>query len=154
MKKIDFGQTVSILANIGVIAGIIFLAIEVQQNNTLMRAQTRSDIARDISGMLLGNAHSPFLEEMAFPEELQAYGGNTGQFRRAIASNAMFRIWENMHYQHRMGLYDDAEFRFELEAWRGNLAQEPIKSIWCSSRPSFSPEFVETVASLLETPCE
>jgi hypothetical protein len=28
MKKIDVGQTIGILANIGVVAGIVFLAIE------------------------------------------------------------------------------------------------------------------------------
>ena len=32
MKKIDLGQTVAILANVGVIAGIVFLAVEIQQN--------------------------------------------------------------------------------------------------------------------------
>ena len=32
MGKLDFGQTVTLLANLGVIAGIIFLAIEVGQN--------------------------------------------------------------------------------------------------------------------------
>ncbi len=41
MKKIDLGQTVSILANVGVIAGIIFLGIELQQNNDLMEAEAR-----------------------------------------------------------------------------------------------------------------
>ena len=46
MKKIDFGQTITILANLGVIAGIVFLAIEVSQNqesldqaNVLSRAE-------------------------------------------------------------------------------------------------------------------
>jgi hypothetical protein len=32
MKKIDLGQTIQILANVGVIAGIVFLAIEVRTN--------------------------------------------------------------------------------------------------------------------------
>ena len=32
MKKIDLGQAITILANIGVIAGILFLAVEVRQN--------------------------------------------------------------------------------------------------------------------------
>jgi hypothetical protein len=41
LKKIDLGQTITILANIGVIAGIIFLAIELRQNNELMRAEAR-----------------------------------------------------------------------------------------------------------------
>ena len=43
MKKIDFSQTVGILANIGVIAGIVFLALELQQNNELLAAQARRD---------------------------------------------------------------------------------------------------------------
>ena len=39
MKKLDLGQTITILANLGVIAGIVFLAIEIQQNNQLLRAE-------------------------------------------------------------------------------------------------------------------
>ena len=39
MKKIDVSQTLGILANIGVIAGIIFLAVELQQNNELLEAE-------------------------------------------------------------------------------------------------------------------
>jgi hypothetical protein len=51
MKQIDVGQTITILVNIGVIAGIVFLGIEIQQNNAALEAQTgltlsenRSDI--------------------------------------------------------------------------------------------------------------
>ena len=39
MKKIDLGQTIGIFANVGVIAGIIFLAIELRQNNQLLQAE-------------------------------------------------------------------------------------------------------------------
>ncbi len=60
MKKIDLGQTIGIFANIGVIAGIIFLAVELQQNNQLLRSEaeyhlfenmtaTASDLIRDAS---------------------------------------------------------------------------------------------------------
>ena len=42
MKKIDVGQLVGILANLGVIAGIVFLAIELRQNNELLEAEARS----------------------------------------------------------------------------------------------------------------
>lgn len=45
MKKIELGQAVSILANLGVIAGIVFLALELQQNNALLAAQARSELA-------------------------------------------------------------------------------------------------------------
>ena len=42
MNKIDLGQTITILANVGVIAGIVFLGIELQQNNELLSSQIRS----------------------------------------------------------------------------------------------------------------
>ena len=37
MEKIDLGQTLTILANLGVIAGIFFLAIEVRDSASLAR---------------------------------------------------------------------------------------------------------------------
>ena len=42
MKRIDLGQTVTILANLGVIAGIVFLGLELRQNNELLTAQGRA----------------------------------------------------------------------------------------------------------------
>ena len=57
MKKIDVGQTIAILANVGVIAGIIFLAIEIGQNqaaldeqNTLTRLSGRDATLEYFSG--------------------------------------------------------------------------------------------------------
>ena len=41
MKKIKLGQVVSILANVGVILGLMFLAYELRQNNQLIEAQQR-----------------------------------------------------------------------------------------------------------------
>ena len=41
MKNIDLGQTISILANLGVIGGILLLAYELRQNNSLMEAEAR-----------------------------------------------------------------------------------------------------------------
>ncbi len=38
MKKLDLSQTIGILANLGVIAGIVFLGVELRQNNDLLEA--------------------------------------------------------------------------------------------------------------------
>ena len=38
MKKIDFGQSIGILANIGVIAGIVFLGIEIRDSTRATQA--------------------------------------------------------------------------------------------------------------------
>lgn len=55
MKAFNFGQTVSLLANLGVIVGIVFLVFEMRQNSELMRVQinqARADAA------MLSNEHS------------------------------------------------------------------------------------------------
>ena len=49
MKKIDVGQTISIFANVGVIAGIVFLGIELRQNNELSRAEAQRARAAIVS---------------------------------------------------------------------------------------------------------
>ena len=41
MKNLDVGQTITILANVGVIAGIILLAVEIDQNNQALGTQAR-----------------------------------------------------------------------------------------------------------------
>ena len=43
MKTFDVGRTVSVLANIGVIVSIAFLAISIRQNNALLTVQARAN---------------------------------------------------------------------------------------------------------------
>ncbi len=49
MKKIDLGQTITILANVGVVAGIVFLAVELRQNNEFMAADARFNLLSAVS---------------------------------------------------------------------------------------------------------
>ena len=49
MNKIDLGQAISIFANVGVIAGIVFLGIELRQNNELSRAEAQRARAAIVS---------------------------------------------------------------------------------------------------------
>ena len=49
MKNIDVGQTITILAIVGVIAGIVFLGFEIQQNTTAMKSTAAQDIYGQIA---------------------------------------------------------------------------------------------------------
>jgi hypothetical protein len=48
MKKIDRDQTISLLANIGILIGILLLVFELNQNRVVIEAQTRSAITASI----------------------------------------------------------------------------------------------------------
>jgi hypothetical protein len=53
MKKLDLGQTLQLLGNLGVIVGILLLVYELNQNRDMMMAQTRTDLSQGIIEMLL-----------------------------------------------------------------------------------------------------
>ena len=152
MKKIDLGQTVSIMANLGVIAGIVFLAIELRQNNVLMRSQTRSEISQSISDFLVTQANSPYIEDLVAPERV-ASSNSIGELRFERLELAVFRIWENIYYQWERGLYEDSEFDSERQIWADDMNQPSMRKVFCEYRGAYSAGFVEELQSLMDEPC-
>jgi len=51
MKKIDLGQAITILANVGVVAGIVFLVYEIRQNTAQMRADAGYSINEAVDSL-------------------------------------------------------------------------------------------------------
>lgn len=149
MKKIDWNQAINTLASLGVILGIVFLAIETRQNSQMMRAQTRNEIAGAISDLALELARDPELAQLYFkartdfesltPLELIRFNAYVG---------ALFRAWENTHFQHRSGLFDEAEFEAERHMWQRTTTASWFASIWCSYRDGFSRPFVQELEAL------
>ncbi len=85
-------------ANIGVIAGIVFLGLELRQNADLMRAQSRAEMSRDTVNLLSLNVNDPsyidVLGRGLRGEELT--GVENSQFRRTY--NAFIWHWNNLEY--------------------------------------------------------
>ena len=52
MKKLDFGQTLQLLGNLGIIVGILLLVYELNQNRHMMMAQTRNELAQEVTNIL------------------------------------------------------------------------------------------------------
>ena len=55
MKSETINQWLTLLANVGVIAGIVFLAVELRQNSDITRAQTRAQLAEGVTELYLVN---------------------------------------------------------------------------------------------------
>ena len=142
MKKIDLGQTVQILANLGVIAGIVFLGIELQQNNALLGAQARTSRTQ----MRVDGLQSA----MSNPELLQARvkrreGQSLTPIEQALLDIDVIRqlvIWQYVHGEFRAGLIDERDI--PIENWRYNISRRPeLKSaLENPTRIGLRPEFV------------
>lgn len=143
MKKIDLGQLIQILANVGVIAGIVFLGIEVQQNNALLGAQARTSRTQlRVDGLQ---------SAMSNPDLLQARlkrrdGQTLTPIERALLDMDVTRqlvMWQYVHGEFRAGLID--ENAIPIENWRYTVSQRPeLKSALENPvRIGLRPEFVE-----------
>jgi len=141
----------SLAANIGALAGLLLVVLQLQQNRELMRAQVRHELAMGIVGLLETPAANPQLAsvlrraaagEPLTPDEVFQFG---------LRTNALLRYWEDVHYQYRQGLYDEVEFTRQRAAWRASLAGSVgFIDYWCRVRDLYSPLFREELDGLLE----
>ena len=122
MKKIDLGQTITILANVGVIAGIVFLAIELRQNNELLGQQARIASNEQWIASLEGLLDDPGLIELlsADPKSLDA--GDLSRHR--IMGVHTFAQWEFQWGEWRRGGLNEPEMERRIRIWR-NLFHPP-----------------------------
>ena len=103
-------------ANVGALVGLLLVVVQLHENRELMRAQIRHDLALGIVDLLnTAASNSQFasvLRRGGLGEQLTA--DEQYQFRQR--TNALLRYWEDVHYQYRQGLFDEAEYSRQKEA--------------------------------------
>ena len=138
-------------ANLGVLIGIFLLIVELQQNREMMRAQTRADIA----AMTIDHFHvvatdlelADILRRARLGEEL----GDTESTRYLFYTLATFRTFENVHYQYRLGLFDESEFAGELLGFQQLVTGSVgLTRHWCQFRVVTSKDFRVQVDSVFD----
>jgi hypothetical protein len=144
LKKLDLAQTVGLLANLGVIAGIVFLAIELRQNNELLAAQAR--VAR--FEMRATDATRAQYENPELAETLRKNRNNeplspteeviVDRYQRQVLLN-----WQFVYIEYVNGLLDREEILDS--AWRETFNNTPgFRQHWSRSKDSsFRPDFVQ-----------
>lgn len=151
MTADTLNRWLTLVANIGVLIGIVLLLMELNQNELNMRAQTRTDLSNGIIEILHVSASNPQLASLIRRaddgEELSA--DELQQYRHR--SYALFRYLENIHYQYRLGLYEENEFSAQRNAWGSYLNRSSAaQAAWCNYRLTVSPEFRAEVDGLLQ----
>ena len=141
-------------ANIGVLIGIVLVLVELDQNRDMMRAQTRNELALGIVDLLQTPASNAQLADVLY----RAHAGENLTpvefFQFKMRTNALLRYWENVHYQYRVGLYDEVEFSKQRIAWENSLSNSRLgQEYWCQVRLYYSPEFMAELDSLMPAAC-
>jgi hypothetical protein len=144
MKTVDLGQIVTILANLGVIAGIVFLAYEVRQNNELLGIEQRaSSFDRQVStvDVVLNNSETDLLDLLAESvDDMSPKNRNT----LMLLGVRMFIVYEQAFQDVQAGLIEEDDAIRALRA----VYQRPVLNYglplaWETYRKRARPDFVE-----------
>jgi len=128
LKKLDIGQTITILANVGVVAGILFLAYEIQQNNKFLAAQARSVLA---ANRISAN------DMLLLPENLSVqFKASSGLelseeeiYRLTTIANSLLVRWEAEYKEFAAGMF--AREDLLVEGYRSRYASDAfIRSVY------------------------
>lgn len=145
----------TLAANIGVLAGIVLLAYELNQNRKMMMAETHRDIALAAMEIAFNTSHDREMVEIMVknragkqltPVEATQYRWrNFGQFRR----------YQSDYYLYTSGFYDDDEYRALKTGWRTSLNRNPlIGENWCIFRENMPQSFRRELDALFHNkPC-
>jgi hypothetical protein len=140
----------TLAANIVTIAGLVVVVVELNQNQKVQRAQARHELSTTIVNVLMESANNQQLSGVIYRASRGARLSPEEQLQFEMRTNAILRYWEDVHYQYRMGLYDEEEFDRQREAWNVTLRDSPgMQDYWCRVRRLYSPSFADELNRLL-----
>lgn len=145
------GGWLAVAANFGVLAGLILVIVQLDQNQRMMRAQTRHEIAAGVVQLLADTAGNAQLSELVIRGSSGAAMTPAERFQFNLRIGALLRIWEDEHYQYRMGLYDEDEFARERRNWQAVLGEGGgVLRVWCQTSANYSAEFAKELNGLMD----
>lgn len=142
MKKIDLGQTISILANVGVIAGIVFLGFELRQNNEMLVVQAEMAVSENQTDTLLAIVMEPELIELMLKDEQTLT--EVERRRLLILGLRAIRLWQGRYGMMERGLLDQTEVVQNIKSiYDRETLNYGAPLAWEFYREGFPPNFVQ-----------
>ena len=149
MKRIDIREVIGIVANVGVLIGILFLAIELRQNNEFARAEARNYLTQSIYTLLEMQRDPRWIAA-----KQRADSGEDLTYEDTImlssVNSAVFRHFENAFFQSRYGVYSEGEFAAETQQLRLALQERLYAQYWDEAQSSHSVEFQNFVNGIIQ----
>ena len=145
MSKLN--ERLTLIANLSVVAGVIFLATEMRQNTRAIQAQTRDAVTEKQMEYLGWLATSPELAAALVQSDTTKYDSLTSEARLHLIGYTIgqLREWENSFYQYENGLFGEEEIDARRSVWRNFLSRTAgaatNREIWGNYREGFTPRF-------------
>ena len=150
MKNSQISEWLTLFANLAVVAGIIFLAIEVSQNTAMIEAQMsqgRAETAMDQAESLYNSDHLP---EIFLAMEQEQPLTDLQRVRFTAYLRAFNRNQDNLLHQFEQGFLGATTLRSVRDAvWAELARKKAAREIWENTKVSYSDEYVALVDSVI-----
>ena len=149
MKFDRLNQWLGVIANLGVMGGLVFLAIELNQNTQATIAAASEELTnQSLEFFSLGMDNQVIARaahKQRIGEELDDF--ERDQLRQHQYFN--FRVFENAYLQYRRGFYDDSEWSRYRRIISGRLTNDLYAGqMWDDSVGQWTVEFEAEVNSI------
>jgi hypothetical protein len=147
MKKFDLGQTFQILANVGVIIGLVFLTLEIRQNTSALLAESRQSVLSSTQTELFTLMSNTDVVASIIKEAPLSAEEN---IRLDLFLTAAMKAREYSWLQFKDGLIDESQWGAEVKNIQVIFDATRTRQWWRESgRLAFDARFAEFVDEVL-----
>ena len=141
MKKLDIAQILQVLANFGVIAGIVLLALEVRQNNDLLSIEIRANALSRVLGTTDIVLQNPEVIDLLGKQQESLT--QTERDRLVLLGIRTLSGFENGYEDVRHGIREEDSLRRAVQSvWRRPRLNYGTPMAWGTFKDRADPAFV------------
>ena len=146
-------ETAEVLGVIGVIATLIFVALEIRQNTSAVRSATVQAISEQSFDVNMRLAEEPDLLVLMRKADNQEPLTDSERDRLFTLWNAILRLNQNRFQQFRLGVLDDTTI-FEVGGRNSSYQGSSFTEYWAATKQNHSVEFQRFVEDCVISECD
>ena len=146
------GAVAELLGALGVIASLVYLAVQIRQNTTAIRSSTYqalTDSSMNFSALVTGDPSLTLLFDLGM-SDFSALD-HDAQVRFGVVMQSYVRMLENCFHQHRDGMLDEERWARPSHTLKNATTRPGFVQWWQSPRTPFSPAFEAYVREQIES---
>ena len=146
------GAVAELAGAIGVIASLLYLAVQIRQNTRSTKAAALHNTAQEMNQISLAMAADGSFSDIFLKGQDDLEGLSPEErMRVGFLWHAVFRATESLYYQYRSGNADKAAWTPYEQALEANLRSGGMRQWWRENSFPFTKEFTKLVDSKIES---
>ena len=144
MRKLDIGQALNTLANLGVIAGIVVLGYELRQNTSAARQEARATLlGAKITEQIPLSTNAGGITDIWVRANNGEPLSETENLQLAVGRDLSLFSYSTLYKEYESGMLSDSDI--PINQWSFVLLQPSVRQVWDQLKSGYDPAFVNWV---------